>query len=57
MYPDDRPPELKKGGKCILFLKNTHESADLWFAVQRPSSRMALSLARVVAEAAKKEQK
>jgi len=55
-YPDDRPPELKKGGKCILFLKSLehiHESADPWFDIQTPRRRMVSSLVRLAAEEAK----
>lgn len=52
--PEDRLPELKKGGKCILFLE-CHEAkptpsyitADIWFGVQRPSPWLAKSLSRV----------
>jgi len=54
--PEDRLPELKKGGKCILFLKvddkqekATHLSADVWFGVQRPNPTMVRSLKRVSA--------
>jgi hypothetical protein len=52
--PEDRTPELKKGGKAILFLKATHVTADVWFGVQRPSPWMAKSLARLAAEKAVK---
>ncbi len=55
--PEDRLPELKKGGKCILFLEcrdlkptPSYITADIWFGVQRPSPWMAKSLARIVAE-------
>jgi hypothetical protein len=51
----DRLPELKKGGKCILFLKSASRgemppwrTADFWFGVQRPSPWMARSLKRLV---------
>lgn len=59
--PEDQLPELKMGGKCILFLEcrdlkptPSYITADLWFGVQRPSSWMARSLARIVAEQAKR---
>lgn len=59
MEPADRLPELKEGGRCILFLKAnedqetpTYTSADFWFAVQRPNSMMVRSLARLVEEVA-----
>jgi hypothetical protein len=52
--PEDRTPELKKGGKAILFLKATHVTADVWFGVQRPSPWMAKSLTRLAAEKAAK---
>lgn len=51
--PGDRLPELKKGGRCILFLKDNkqpgspHTTVDVWFGVQRPSPWMARSLARL----------
>jgi hypothetical protein len=54
---EDRLPELKKGGKCILFLEchdlkptPSYITADVWFGVQRPSSWMAKSLARLATE-------
>jgi hypothetical protein len=54
---EERLPELKKGGKCMLFLKcrdlkpkPTYITADIWFGVQRPSARLAKALAGVVAE-------
>lgn len=57
--PEDELPDLKKGGKCILFLTCHQEkptpsylTADIWFGVQRPSSWMAKSLARIVKEQA-----
>jgi hypothetical protein len=59
--PEDQLPDLKKGGKCILFLTCYQEkptpsyiTADIWFGVQRPSSWMAKSLARIVAEQTKR---
>lgn len=55
--PEDQLPELKKGGKCILFLEchdlkltPSYITADIWFGVQRPSPWMAKSLARIVTE-------
>jgi hypothetical protein len=59
--PEDRLPELKQGGNCILFLKCNDRQAtpsyitsDVWFGVQRPSPWMATSLSRLAAEQAKK---
>lgn len=59
--PQDRLLELKKGGKCILFLKCNDRQAtpsyitsDVWFGVQRPSPSMATSLSRLAPEQAKK---
>jgi hypothetical protein len=53
----DRLPELKKGCKCILFLRNTGtgdkprwETADVWFGFQRPSPSMARVLKKLAAE-------
>ena len=52
--PEDRPPGLKKGGRCILFLKEINrgsvhfwQTADVWFGFQRPNSSMASSLKRL----------
>jgi hypothetical protein len=52
--PEDRLPELKTGGKCILFLKCNDRQAnpsyltsDMWFGVQRFSPWMARSLKRL----------
>jgi hypothetical protein len=53
---EDKVPYLKKGGKCILFLKSAGvkvpywESADVWFGVQRHSPWMARSLKRLAQE-------
>ena len=54
---DDRIPELKNGGKCILFLKRaangetpSWKTADFWFGLQRPSPWMARSLKRLAAQ-------
>jgi hypothetical protein len=51
---EDRLPYLKKGAKCILFLKDTGTkgkpqwiTADFWFGVQHPSPSMARSLKRL----------
>jgi hypothetical protein len=59
--PEDRLPDLKKGGKCILFLEchdltptPSYITADIWFGVQRPSSWMAKSLARIATEQTKR---
>jgi hypothetical protein len=53
----ERLPELKKGGKCLLFLECYHLkptpsyiTADIWFGVQRPSARLANTLTGVVAQ-------
>jgi hypothetical protein len=50
----DQLPELKKGGKCILFLKRASRgdippwrTADFWFGVQRPNLSMGRSLKRL----------
>ena len=51
----DQHPCLKEGGKCILFLRreaNTNtvprlRSADMWFGVQCPSTRMGDSIKRL----------
>ena len=54
---EERLPELKKGGKCMLLLKcqdlkptPSYLTADIWFGVQRPNARLAKALAAVVAE-------
>lgn len=59
--PEDPLPDLKNASKCILFLTcyeekptPSYSTADAWFGVQRPSSWMAKSLARVVAEQAER---
>jgi len=59
--PEDQLPELKKGGKCILFLEchdlkptPSYITADTWFGVQRPSPWMEKSLARIVTEQSKR---
>jgi hypothetical protein len=43
----DRLFYMRKGSKCILFLKNNGEGADFWFAIQPFSSAMARSLKRL----------
>jgi hypothetical protein len=55
--PADRLLELKKGGKCILFLEchdlqptPSYITADTWFGVQRPSPGMAKSLSRLATD-------
>ncbi len=60
MEKADRLPELKKGAKCILFLKKTKEgnipawaTADFWFGFQPPSPWMAKSLKRLAEQEAK----
>jgi hypothetical protein len=52
---EDRPPELVKGGKCLLFLecyrltpKPSYITADFWFGVQRPNPALTKALARIV---------
>jgi hypothetical protein len=59
--PEDQLPELKKGGKCILFLEcrdpqptPSYITADVWFGVQRSSPWMAKSLARIATEQTKR---
>jgi hypothetical protein len=54
---EDRLPELRKGSKCILFLRSAGggampawQTADFWFGVQRPSPWMARSLKRLAAQ-------
>ena len=51
----ERDPELKKGGVCVLFLKNLGsgeqprwETADVWFGFQRATLSLVDSLRRVV---------
>jgi hypothetical protein len=50
---EDKSPYLKKGARCILFLKSAGakvpywESADVWFGVCRYSPGMARSLKRL----------
>lgn len=53
-HPDDRPPQLKEGGRCILFLRcndrqptPTYVTADVWFGIQPPSPTMAKALERL----------
>ncbi len=54
--PADRLPELKQGGKCILFLKYHQQpnpyyiTADMWFGIQPPLPKMAESLGRLANE-------
>jgi RNA polymerase sigma factor (sigma-70 family) len=54
MAEGDKHPDLKKGGRCILFLKVGNDPwytlADYWFGVQRPSPSMAGELKRLVAQ-------
>ncbi|MCH7725931.1 MAG: hypothetical protein IH991_05540 [Planctomycetes bacterium] len=57
MGKDDRVPFLKKGGKCILFLKQARRgtipawhTVDMWFGIQRPSPWMVRSLKRLAGE-------
>jgi hypothetical protein len=59
----DRLSELKKGGKCILFLKQASgqtpvwQTADFWFGVQRPSPWLARSLKRLADQGQGKAQR
>jgi hypothetical protein len=53
----ERLPEMKKAGKCLLFLKcqdlkpnPTYITADFYFGVQRPNQTMANALCRIVTE-------
>ena len=55
--PEDKLPELAKGGRCILFMlcndrqeTPSYLTVDMWFGVQRASPTMAKSLARLAAE-------
>jgi|GEM_PF-3684496 len=57
--PEDRPRELRKGGKCIPFLKAARPkespawaTMDPWFGVQAASSIKAGNLARLAADEA-----
>jgi hypothetical protein len=49
----DKHPLIKKGGECILFLKDfpaakpSLKTADFWFGVQYPSALMGRSLKRL----------
>ena len=52
---EERPPELAKGGKCLLFLQcyaqkptPSYLTADLWFGVQPPNPALARALSRIV---------
>ncbi|HEV3255428.1 MAG TPA: hypothetical protein VG013_00985 [Gemmataceae bacterium] len=53
---EDKLPYLKKGAKCILFLKSADpktsswETADVWFGVQQFSPWMARSLKRLAGQ-------
>jgi hypothetical protein len=54
---EERLPELKKGGKCLLFLEchtlkpnPSYITADFWFGVQRPNAGLAKALSRIVAD-------
>lgn len=63
MNDADKCPEIKKGGKCILFVKEVNngtpvwKTADFWFGVQRASPWMMRSLARLTDEIQSKEGK
>jgi hypothetical protein len=55
--PADRRPELKQGGKCILFLtcndrqpKPTYLTSDVWLGIQPASPAMAAALSRLAKE-------
>lgn len=54
MKDEDKHPSMKKGSRCILFLKSARKgsipawtNADMWFAVQPHSPWMARSLKRL----------
>jgi hypothetical protein len=54
---EERLPEMKKGGKCLLFVEchdlkpnPSYITADLWFGVQRPNPGLTKSLSRIVTE-------
>jgi hypothetical protein len=54
---EERLLEMKKGGKCLLFLQchdlkpnPSYITADFWFGVQRPNPGLAKSLSRIVTE-------
>jgi hypothetical protein len=54
---EERLPEMKKEGKCLLFLQchdvkpnPSYITVDLWFGVQRPNAGLAKSLSRIVTE-------
>ena len=58
----DHLPELKKGGKLILFLRRADagatpvwQTADVWFGAQRASPWMARSLKGLADEEAKEK--
>jgi hypothetical protein len=58
--PEDRSPELNKGGKCVLFLRCNdprpgprYVTSDMWFGIQRPSPWMVRALSRLAKEASK----
>lgn len=63
MGKEDHSPLLKKGSKCILFLKFTSnnfprwETADMWFGLQQYSKSMILSLKRLEKQRLEKETK
>ncbi len=59
---DDRPPTLRRGAKCILFLKRlpkgsipTWENADRWFGIQHGSPSMAEDIKEIAKDAAEEE--
>jgi hypothetical protein len=54
---EDRLPEMKKGGRCLLFLQchdpkpnPSYITADWWFGVQRPNPALVKTLSRIVAD-------
>jgi hypothetical protein len=54
---DERLPEMKKDGKCLLFLQCYHLkpspsylTVDVWFGVQRPSPGLAKALSQIVTQ-------
>lgn len=53
----ERLPEMKKGGKCLLFLQcyylkpnPSYITADFWFGLQPPNQGLAKALSRVITE-------
>lgn len=63
LQPEDRLPELKKGGKCILFLKHNerqtppYRTSDMWFGVQPASPTLAAALFKLAEAKARAKDK